>query len=57
MKEGDVVARLDDSNYAAALRQARAQAVQAKAAFDNAAPIYARYRGLQQQGAISTDAV
>lgn len=57
VKEGDVVARLDDSNYAAALRQARAQAVQAKAAFDNAAPIYARYRGLQQQGAISTDAV
>ncbi len=57
VKEGEVVARLDDSNYVAALRQARAQAVQAKAAFDNAAPIYARYRGLQQQGAISTDAV
>lgn len=57
VKEGDVVARLDDSNYAAALRQARAQAVQAKAAFDNITPIYARYRGLQKQGAISTDAV
>ena len=57
VKEGDIVARLDDSNYAAALRQARAQAVQAKAAFDNAAPIYARYRDLKLKNAISTDAV
>ncbi len=57
VKEGDIVARLDDSNYAAALRQARAQVVQAKAAFDNATPIYDRYRGLKQQNAISTDDV
>ena len=57
VKAGDVVARLDDSNYAAALHQAEAQERQARAAFDNAAPIYARYQRLQGQGAISTDAV
>ncbi len=57
VKAGEIVARLDDSNYAAALRQAQALAVQAKAALDNTAPIYTRYRALQQQGAISTDAV
>ena len=57
VKAGDIVARLDDSNYAAALRQAQALAVQAKATLDNTAPIYTRYRTLQQQGAISTDAV
>jgi HlyD family secretion protein len=54
---GDIVAKLDDTNYAALLRQAQAQAIQAKAALDNAAPIYARYQNLQAQGAISTDAV
>ena len=57
VKEGDVVARLDDSNYTAALRQAQAQERQAKAAFDNATPIYARYRDLRKQNAISSDAV
>jgi len=57
VKAGEIVARLDDSNYSAALRQAQALAVQAKAALDNTAPIYTRYRTLQQQGAISTDAV
>jgi HlyD family secretion protein len=57
VKAGDIVARLDDSNYAAALRQAQALAMQAKAALDNTAPIYTRYRGLKEQGAISTDAV
>lgn len=57
VKEGDIVARLDDSNYAAALRQAQATMQQAKAAFENATPIYNRYRGLKQQNAISTDAV
>src|SRR5215204_3894916 len=31
VKEGDIVARLDDSNYLAALRQAQAQLIQAKA--------------------------
>ncbi|HWM61962.1 MAG TPA: efflux RND transporter periplasmic adaptor subunit [Rhizomicrobium sp.] len=57
VKAGDIVARLDDTNYAAALHQAEAQAIQAKAALDNAAPIYIRYQSLKTQGAISTDAV
>ena len=57
VKAGDVVARLDDSNYGAALRQTEATARQAKAAFDNNAPIYARYVRLKDQGAISTDAL
>jgi HlyD family secretion protein len=57
VKTGDIVARLDDSNYAAILRQAEAQMRQAKAAMDNNSPIYARYRTLKEQGAISTDAV
>ncbi len=57
VKAGDIVARLDDSNYRAALQQAQAQARQAKAAFENTTPIYSRYQHLKQQGAISTDAV
>ena len=57
VKAGEIVARLDDSNYQAALLQAQALAVQAKAALDNAAPTYTRYQALQRQGAISTDAV
>ncbi|HKU54401.1 MAG TPA: efflux RND transporter periplasmic adaptor subunit, partial [Rhizomicrobium sp.] len=57
VKEGDIVARLDDSNHQAALRQALAQARAAKATMDNSAPIYARYQALRAQGAISTDAV
>jgi len=57
VKAGDLIAKLDDSNYAAALHQAQALALQAKAALDNAAPTYARYQNLETQGAISTDAV
>jgi RND family efflux transporter MFP subunit len=57
VKAGDIVARLDDSNYVAALHQAQALALQAKAAFENAAPIYNRYQTLGTQNAISTDAV
>jgi HlyD family secretion protein len=57
VKAGDIVAKLDDSNYVAALHQYQAQSRQAKAAMDNTAPIYARYASLKQQGAISTDAV
>src|SRR5258708_4138265 len=57
VKAGDIVARLDDSNYQAQLRQAEAQAHIAKATMDNTAPIYARYQALKAQGAISTDAV
>ena len=57
VKAGEIVARLDDSNYQAALRQAQAQARVAKATMDNTSPIYTRYRSLKEQGAISTDAV
>jgi RND family efflux transporter MFP subunit len=57
VQKGDIVARLDDSNYSAALRQAQMQQVQAKAAYDDAAPIYTRYQRLKVQGAISTDAL
>jgi RND family efflux transporter MFP subunit len=57
VKTGDIVAKLDDSNYAAALHQAHATALQAKAAMDNTAPIYDRYQALKAQGAISADAV
>ena len=53
---GFVVAKLDDSNYQAILLQAQAQARLAKAAFNDAAPIFARYQRLHEQGAISTDA-
>jgi HlyD family secretion protein len=53
---GFVVAKLDDSNYEAALHQAQAQARLAKSAFDDAAPIFTRYQRLHGEGAISTDA-
>jgi RND family efflux transporter MFP subunit len=56
VREGDVIARVNDANYSAALRQAVAQQRQAKAALDDAAPIYARYQRLRDQSAISTDA-
>src|ERR1700722_7763728 len=55
VRQGDVIARVNDSNYSAALHQAMAQQRQAKAALDDAAPIYARYQRLQGQNAISTD--
>ena len=57
VQQGDIVARLDDSNYAAALHQAEAAARQARATFDNTAPIYLRYQRLKAQNAISTDAL
>jgi len=57
VKTGDIVARLDDSNYLATLRQFQAQARQAKVALDNNAPIYTRYQRLKTEGAISTDAL
>jgi len=57
VKAGVIVARLDDTNYVAALHQALAQERLAKAAYDDAAPIYNRYQNLKIQGAISTDAV
>jgi RND family efflux transporter MFP subunit len=62
--DGQVVARLDDSNYAAALAQSKASVlaahaslIQARAAFDDMAPNYARYRALLAQGAASAEAV
>jgi HlyD family secretion protein len=57
VKAGDIVARLDDSDYRAALRQAQAQAQMAKTTMDNTAPIYTRYQAARAQGAISADAV
>jgi len=57
VKAGDIVARLDDSNLQASLRQAQALEVQAKAAFENAGRYYTRYQALQAQGAIATDMV
>jgi RND family efflux transporter MFP subunit len=53
---GQIVARLDDSNYAAALRQAEAQAAQARANLSDQEAIYERYRRLHAENAISTDA-
>lgn len=57
VKAGEIVARLDDSNYQAALRQAQALLTQAKTAMDNTAPFYTRYQALRAQGAISADDV
>ena len=57
VKAGDIVAKLDDSNYQASLHQAQALEVQAKAALENAGRYYNRYQGLQAQGAIATDLV
>jgi RND family efflux transporter MFP subunit len=55
VKAGDIVAKLDPSDYEAALQQAQALAAQAKASLDNAAPTYARYQALQAQGAMSAE--
>ncbi|HEX4179147.1 MAG TPA: efflux RND transporter periplasmic adaptor subunit [Rhizomicrobium sp.] len=57
VKSGQIVAKLDDSNYSALLRQAVAQEAAAKQAYEDAAPIWARYQRLRTEGAISTDAV
>ena len=57
VKAGDIVAKLDASDYEAALQQAQALAAQAKAALENAAPTYARYQALQAQGAMSAEDV
>lgn len=64
VKEGDIVAKLDDRNASAALLQAKAgvtQAestlLQAKAAAADITPIYERDRKLAQAGVISTTAL
>lgn len=60
VERDEVVARLDDTNYRAALVQAEAQLAQARAnlnsaqvAFDNAAPIFERNRSQYEQQIIS----
>ena len=64
VKEGDVVAKLDDTNASAALLQAKAGVTQAestltqaKAAATDIAPIYERDRKLAAAGVISTTAL
>jgi len=64
VKEGDVVAKLDDRNATATLLQAKAGVMQAqstllqaKAAAADIAPIYARDRKLAAAGVISTTAL
>ncbi|HEX2761728.1 MAG TPA: efflux RND transporter periplasmic adaptor subunit, partial [Rhizomicrobium sp.] len=57
VEKGAVVARLDDSNYAAILRQAQARAKLARTALEDARPLYDRYQRLNASGAISTDAL
>ncbi len=57
VKAGDIVARLDNSDFQAALHQAQAQARMARSTMDNTAPIYNRYRIAREQGAVSADAV
>jgi RND family efflux transporter MFP subunit len=60
VEEGEVVARLDDTNYRASVAQANAQLAQARAnlnaaqvAFDNAVPTFERNRELREQAIIS----
>lgn len=56
VEKGEVVAKLDDSNYFAALREAKAQEDQTKVAFQDEGPTYSRYKELWGEHAISTDA-
>lgn len=55
--KGQIVARLDDTNQQAALRESEARAAQARAAYENAKPTYDRYVTLRGQNAISSDAL
>ena len=57
IKAGQIVARLDDSNYRAALATSIAQEKLAEAALANAQPMYERYKKLRDAGAISDDAL
>jgi RND family efflux transporter MFP subunit len=57
VKEGEVLAQLDDSNARAALAQAKANLVQADLAFKNIAPIYKRNVELAAKGWISATAL
>ena len=57
IEKGVVVARLDNSNYAAALAQARARARLARARLEDTKPLYERYQRLNAEGAVSTDAL
>ena len=55
--EGDVMARLDDSNAKAELLQAKANLAAAQAAADNIKPIYARDQKQAAAGFISAEAL
>ncbi|WP_020649639.1 efflux RND transporter periplasmic adaptor subunit [Solimonas variicoloris] len=55
--EGEIMARLDDSNAQARLLQARANLAAARAAADNIRPIYERNRRQAAEGFISTEAL
>jgi RND family efflux transporter MFP subunit len=57
VRQGMVVARLDDSNYAALLRQAEANVRLARAAYEDSVPLCQRYERLNKEGAVSTDAL
>jgi HlyD family secretion protein len=54
---GQIVARLDDSNYRAALNTALASQRLAETTLANITPTFERYRKLHDQGAISDDAL
>jgi HlyD family secretion protein len=55
--EGQIVARLDDSNYKSALNVALASEKQAETMLADAEPTYLRYQKLRAQNAISEDTV
>ncbi len=57
VKEGEVVARLDDTNVKASLNEAEARAAQARAALENTKTTYARYQALRAENAVSADAL
>jgi RND family efflux transporter MFP subunit len=55
--QGQIVARLDDSNYKSALNVALASEKQAETMLADAEPTYLRYQKLRAQNAISEDTV
>ncbi len=55
--EGEIVARLDDTNVKASLSEAEARAAQARANLENIQPTYERYKALRAENAVSADAL
>lgn len=55
--EGEIMARLDDSNARAALQEAQARLAAARAAAENIQPIYARNKKQAAEGFISAEAL